>query len=267
MREGAPEQSAEAADPTPRRWRHSLSWYALFLVGWLLYEYTSQPGLAAAVTCAKFGWADWRSAWWLRRVDPDERRGRTCFRFYLAYGLWKVALMASVVMFVLLVISSAVRRRPAGAPGGGMSPAVAGVLAAAGVGFGLSFFMTYLSLWSALRNRVKVWLGAAPHLARTRRYWPPSSGQHNAAPFVTVTTLVITLWFAVFGAAQAGMVLGPGPATLALLALLALASPLTVFVLKYLERRVFARRPEECWPPDELGVVCQADDPEAAVGG
>src|SRR5262249_58165331 len=115
--------------------------------------------------------------------------------------------------------------------------------------------------------RTEVWLGAGRDVGGTRRYWPPSSGQQNAAPFVTVTTLVITLWFAVFGAAQAGMALGPGPATLALLGLLALASPLTVFVLKYLERRVFARRPEECWPPDELGVVCQADDAEAAVDG
>src|SRR5215475_3477379 len=98
------EASAErAAEPPPRGWRLSVSWYALLLLGWLLYEATSQPELAAAVTCAKFGWSDWRAAWWLRRVDPDWRRGRTCFWFYLAYGLWKVAVMASVVMFVLLL--------------------------------------------------------------------------------------------------------------------------------------------------------------------
>ena len=115
--------------------------------------------------------------------------------------------------------------------------------------------------WSALRHRVKVWLGAAPHLARTQKYWPPYSGQQNAAPFVTVTTLIITLWFVVFAVAMAGVALGPVFAgLLPLLALLALASPLTVFVLKYLERRVFARNPEECWPLDELGAVYQADD-------
>ena len=245
MRKGTCEPAEEQA---PRSWRVHVRWSALFLLGWLLYEATSQPGLAAAVTCAKFGWSDWRVAWWLRRVDPDWRRGRTCFWFYLAFGLWKVAVMALLFMFLLVQLAAA------------LAPAAVGVLAAAGVGFGLSFFMTYLSLWSALRNRIKVWLGAAPHLARTRRYWPPASGQHNAAPFVTVTTLVITLWFAVFGAAQVGMVLGPGPATLVLLALLALASPLTVFVLKYLERRVFARNPEDCWPPDELGAVYQTDD-------
>src|SRR5204863_3305712 len=134
---------------------------------------------------------------------------------------------ASVVMFFLLLASSMVRRKPAWAPqGGNLSPAVAGVLIAAGVGFGLSFFATYVSVWSALRHRVKVWLGAAPHLARTQKYWPPYSGQQNAAPFVTVTTLIITLWFVVFAVAMAGVALGPVFAgLLPLLALLALASP------------------------------------------
>jgi len=173
-------------------------------------------------------------------------------------------------MFFLLLAGSMLRRKPAWAPqAGGMSPAVAGVLIAAGFGFGLSFFATYVSIWSALRHRVKVWLGAAPHLARTQKYWPPSSGQQNAAPFVIATTLIITLWFVVFGVAIAGMALGPALAgILPLLALLALTSPLTVFVLKYLERRVFARNPEECWPPDEPEAVYQADDsPDAVSGG
>ena len=258
MYEGPPERPDE---PEPRRWLVAPSWYVLVLLGWLLYEWTAQPGLAAAVTCAKFGWADWRTACWLRRVDPDPRRGRTCFWFYVAYGLWKVALMATLVMFVLLLVGAAANRRQAARPpGAGLSPAAVGVLAAAGVGFGLSFLTTYLSLWSALRNRVKVWLGAAPDLARRERYWPPYRGEQNAAPFVTVTTLVLTLWFALLGTALACLAWGPGPASGVLLGLLTLASPLTLFVLKYLERRVFARSPEECWPPDEVGVVYQGDE-------
>src|SRR5437763_14614346 len=116
MSKGTTERAEEQA---PRSWGVHVSWSAFFLLGWLLYECTSQPGLAAAVTCAKFGWSDWRAGWWLRRVDPDERRGRTCFWFYLAYGLWKVAVMASLVLFVLLVGRSGVRRGAAGGPGGG----------------------------------------------------------------------------------------------------------------------------------------------------
>jgi hypothetical protein len=258
------EQATFPGQEGPRRWEPQIPWYALLLVGWLLYEYTSQPALAAAVTCAKFGWTDLRTALWLRRVDPSWRRGQTCFWFYLAYGLWKVALMATLVMAVLLVLSAGARRQPAG-PGAPLSPAVRGVLLAAGGSFGLSFLLTYVSLWSALRNRVKVWLGAAPHLARAQRYWPPCQGQQNAAPFVAVTTCILTLWFAVLGTAWAGMALGPAVGFLLVL-LLALASPVTLFVLKYLEKRVFARSPEECWPPEEVGLVCQTDDLDPALG-
>jgi len=204
----------------------------------------------------------------LRRVDPDWRRGRTCFWFYLAYGLWKVAVMSLVVILVLVLAGSMVRRPPAWAPQRrGLSPAAAGVLVAAGLGLGLSFFATYVSIWSALRNRVKVWLGAAPHLARKRKYWPPSSGEHNAAPFVTITTLILTLWFAVFAAALVSLGMGPAVAGVTPLTLLAVASSLTVFVFKYLERRIFARSPRQCWPPDELEAVYQTDDPEAVIEG
>src|SRR6266571_5337383 len=145
-----------AEEQASRSWRGHVRWSALFLLGWLLYEATSQPGLAAAVTCAKFGWSDWRVAWWLRRVDPDWRRGQTCFWFYLAYGLWKVAVMSLVVIFLLALAGSMLRRPPAWAQGGGMPPAAVGVLVAAGLGLGLSFFVTYVSVWSALRNGVKV---------------------------------------------------------------------------------------------------------------
>jgi hypothetical protein len=261
------EPSERAPENSPRPWRIHFSWYAVFLLGWLLYECTAQPGLAAAVTCAKFGWSDWRVACWLRRVDPDWRRGQTCFWFYLAYGLWKVAVMSVVVIFLLALAGSMVRRPPVWAQGGGMPPAAVGVLIAAGLGLGLSFFATYVSVWSALRNGVKVWLGAAPHQARVRKYWPPSSGQHNAAPLVTITTLIVTLWVGVFAAALVSLGLGPAVAGVTPLALLVVASSLTVFVFKYLERRIFARSPTQCWPPEELEPVYQVEDPEAVIEG
>src|SRR4051812_15316482 len=117
MSKGTPERAEEQA---PRSWGVHVSWSALFLLGWLLYEATSQPGLAAAVTCAKFGWSDWRAAWWLRRVDPDWRRGRTCFWFYLAFGLWKVAVMALLFMFLLVQLAAALARgNPGWAPQAG----------------------------------------------------------------------------------------------------------------------------------------------------
>jgi len=262
------EPSHPAADATesPERSRRLPIWLVLFLLGWLLYELTSQPGLAAAVTCAKFGWADVQTAYWLRRVDPEWRRGQVCFWFYVAFGLWKIALMALLMMMAIIMVSHAVNR-----PGqiqaqpNGVSPALIGVLATAGLGFGLCLLTTYLAVGVALRHRVKVWLGTAPHRAREQRYWPPYRGHQNAAPFVTLTTLILTLIIvlAIVGAYlidRPPMAWGPAQQVAGIVMLiLGLGSfPATITVLKFLEQRVYARTPEECWN-SEAGVIYHED--------
>jgi hypothetical protein len=247
-------------------WKPRLTWPALLLAGWLLYEATAQPGLAAAVTCAKFGWADFQAARWLLRVDPDRRRGRACFWFYLAFGLWKVAVLATAVTIAILFLGSLVhpgRRRLGGAA---LSPVLGGALVAAGVGFGLSFLTTYVALWAALRSRVKVWLGFAPHRARTERFWPPCHGLTNAAPFVTVTTLILTLW--AFLLTLLLLVAGGGQFQAVFLGLLLagvfLAFPAIALVFRLFDRRVFARTPHECWVTADGEAAYETPDGEAA---
>jgi hypothetical protein len=249
----------------PRRgWAPHLTWSALLVAGWLLYEATAQPGLAAFVVCAKFGWPDLRAARWLLRVDPDRRRGQTCFWFYLAFGLWKVAVMATALMLLLLFLGTLFPRMPRRA--GGWSPVLGGVLAAAGLGFGLSFLATYAALASALRNRVKVWLGPAAHRARTGRFWPPAHGVTNAAPFVTVTTLIITLWVVLL--TLLGLVIAWGPGVLLsfvlLLGLFVGAFPAFLVIFRALDHRVFARSPGECW--DALPGEEVYESADAALG-
>lgn len=257
-----------AMDDDPDRaggWKPRLTWPALILFGWLLYEATAQPGLAAAVTCAKLGWSDFRVAYWLRRVDPDRRRGRACFWFYVAFGLWKVAVLATAVMFTLLFLGSLVHpgRRRFGGPG--VSPVLAGVLVAAGVGFGLSFLATYVALWSAIRSRVKVWLGSAPHRARAGRFWPPCHGLTNAAPFVTVTTLILTLWAFLLSLLVLGMIGGRLQVVFLglLLAGVFLAFPAIALAFRMLDRRVFAQTPHECWETPDGEAAYETADGEA----
>jgi hypothetical protein len=246
-------------------WRPRLSWPFLLLAGWVLYEATAQPGLAAAITCAKFGWPDFRAAWWLRRVDPDRARGQACFWYYLAFGLWKIAVLASGMMVALLFLGSIINGRPRAFGGPVISPVLSGIFVAAGVGFGLSFLATYVALWSALRHGVKVWLGTAPYHARTERFWPPRHGRTNAAPFVTVTTMILTLWgFLLTLLILAAM--GRGfhafvPALL--LAAIFLAFPAFLIVFRLLDRRVFAQTPHECWKSSADEVVYEAADGEA----
>jgi hypothetical protein len=235
----------------------------LLLAGWLLYECTAQPGLAAAVACAKFGWTDVQAACWLRRVDPDRRRGTTCFWCYLTFGLWKVAVMATVVMILLGFLGTLFDAGPP-PPGNNPSPVLGGALVAAGVGFGLSFLTTYVALWSALRNGIRIWLGVAPHRARAGRFWPPSHGQVNFAPYVAFTTLVLTVWavvalvVAVLLFWQPRPVRGPG-AGFILLVILALGCIKGLLIsFPVLARRLFARSPPECWPVEPGEAAYQA---------
>src|SRR5437016_4928589 len=96
-------------EDVPSRRRNFLSWPAVLAAGWLFYELTAQPNLGAAVVCAKFGWNDFRTAWWLRRVDPDRRRAWACFWFYLASALWKTAITATVTIFAFAFVAASLR--------------------------------------------------------------------------------------------------------------------------------------------------------------
>jgi hypothetical protein len=233
--------------------RLHLSWPMLFLAGWLLYEFTAEPGLAALVACAKFGWADVRTAFWLRRVDPDRSRGQTCFWGYLTYGLWKVAIMAMLTMIVLGLLNVMVARAAGQArANNGFSPVLGGALAAAAMGFSLSFPTSYLALWSAYRNGVRIWLGHAPSRARKERFWPPRHGRVNAAPFVGFTSLIMTLWFIVFGAIALAMMVPPnGWGILAFWLGLLAAIVITMILLFRVSLRVIALSPQECWIAEE----------------
>ncbi len=251
-----------ANDSERRGWmsRVHLSWPMLIAAGWLLYEITAQPGLGALVACAKFGWVDVRAAFWLRRVDPDRWRGRTCFWAYLSYGLWKTAIMATLTMIAMglfgVLLDQAARRPPVN---NGFSPVLEGMLAAAMIGFGLSFPITHLALWSARRNGVRIWLGRAPHVARAERFWPPTHGKINAAPFVGITCIIVTLWFLllVWGGGMALVVpMGPIGTMIYISASLCFILRLLLGIIRNFSQ-VFATSPQECWSLEESESVYQ----------
>ena len=249
-------------DRTERRgWfgRLHLGWPMLFLAGWLLYEFTAQPGLAALVACAKFGWADVRTAFWLRRVDPDRSRGQTCFWCYLSYGLWKVAIMATLTMIVLGLLNVIVERAAGQAQANnGFSPVLGGALMAAAMGFSLSFPTSYFALWLAYRNGVRIWLGQAPSRARKERFWPPRDGGINAAPFVGFTTLAMTIAAIFLSIPIFGALIQPGGVEILVLALGMMASLVLVpVVFIRLSSQLIARSPQECWIIAEDEAVYQ----------
>jgi hypothetical protein len=253
MAEVYAEHQQEMPSRGRRDWRVHLSWTTLIILGWVLYELTSQPALGAGVACAKFGWSDLRAAFWLRRVDPDRQRGTVCFWWYVTFALWKVAVMAVLAAFVISFISAACDGPPNPAmPRKPVSPVLHGIAGAMGVGFGLSLLSSYVAMWIALRKGISVWLGSAPHRARTERYWPPCEGKVNFAFYVTFTTLILSIPLI------SGLVVGaillldaprPGPwGAFAVLTLTLFTIGALIVAFPAVTRRVVAQTPQECWP-------------------
>jgi hypothetical protein len=253
------ERENNAAEQPSWFGRWHLSWPMLFLAGWLLYEFTAQPGLAALVACAKFGWSEVCTAFWLRRVDPDRWRGQTCFWAYLTYGLWKVAVMATLTMILLGFLSVLLDRGPRQQGNIDFSPVLGGTLAAALVGFGLSFPTTYVALCLARHHGVRLWLGHAPNRARKERFWPPRHSGINAAPFVGFTCLVLTMWLLVFAAVSLAVIVQPGGGGIALFWFGTLLAMFVVMMSLFrLSLQVIARSPQECWAIEDGEAVYQA---------
>jgi hypothetical protein len=239
--------------------RLHLSWPMLLLAGWLLYEFTTQPGLAALVACAKFGWPDVSTAVWLRRADPYRRRGQTCFWCYLSFGTWKIAVMSTVTM-ILLVVVNIIRVCALGQPGGDVVFSMfLGSISAAVIGVGLLCLTTYVALWLARRHGIRIWMGNAPRRARQERFWPPWHGHHNAAPFVVATALGVTLltligllivFILTFAAAQ--------PWAPYALFFAVIAPPALILAIRDASKSVVARSPQECWGADAIEAVYEA---------
>src|SRR5260370_16185116 len=80
---------AQAQSET-RKWRESLTWSALIIIGILIYEFMTQPILGVIVVCSKFGWNDFLIAYLLRKVDSNQTRGRSVSWFCTAAGLLNV---------------------------------------------------------------------------------------------------------------------------------------------------------------------------------
>lgn len=262
----ARDEPHEAAEP--RRRRPSLVLPALLAIGILVYELTAQPGLGAAIACTKFGWDDFLTARWLRRRDPDRRRGRASFWLFVAAGLWKTAVTGVVVLFAVAFVDALVRRQA----GGGRPPAevLAGAFAAALIGFFLSTLATARAFLTALRHRVRLWIDSRVHYDRRADHWPPAStdGRRNRAGAVLFTALflgmlvLLTVFHVVVRAALRGWAGGLQPkrdladhlANLFSCGVFLLVPVLILVFRDIVAQLAFARTPAECWEADRLAA-------------
>ena len=216
------------------------SWLVVGAVAFLIFEATSSASLAMAMGCLKFGWHDLWMARKLKRADPNRARGRTVARFTTAWGMLKVCLIATLMMFVILFVEEAARGPGANGQLGGPPETFITAAAICMVGWLLSCSVSMLGVVSALRNRVKVWVG----------------GRENRAPVVLFCALTAFGTFALFPLLAVVIAvcsqLGVGrdfPAIPFMIVLALIAVPGGILATRdYFLLTIVARTPEECWP-------------------
>lgn len=246
----------EAAE---RRRRRLLIWPTLMALGWLIYELTSQPNLGVVIVCAKFGWNDFRTALWLRRRDPNRRRGWACFCFYLASGLWKMAITAVVAMFAIGFLAGALEKGNQRAGPQQMPPWFPGACLTALIGFLLSTVTTLLALWLGWRHGVRFWLSPSIHRYRRRDIWPPyevdwvptnQGGRLLLTMLIVIAVPIVVLLTILPGLA---IVRGLGPVGFGVcFVMLILAIPVALLTgVGSLKRRFIAVVPWQCWTPED----------------
>ena len=242
------------------RWLHLSAW----VVALVVFEMTADPSLVVVVGCSKFGWAQLRAARWLRKSDPNRRRGRACGWFYVSWGLWRISIVATLLMFVVIFLFQILRERLGAAPKVGNAPPIQFVMAflVAFFGFAFSTLTSIFGVVSAWRSRTRVWVGRAGINSFRGRTWPPvTSGADwnrigglllTAVPlallggsFLPLSIVLTIAWIAARGiageiAAELTIYVG-GTFSIIAGAIVLLA------LMDAAKRRMEARSPADCW--------------------
>lgn len=219
-------------EPPARRWAEHVSWGAMLALGWLIYELTAQPAIGIVVACGKFGWNDLLTAHWLLRHDPDRGRGRTCFWFYVASGLWRITVAAFIITGIILIVAVVMGQRGQKMPRGLFFTAMTSA-----AGIMLLAVIPLIGVLCARLYGVKVWIDSSIHDYRRGNIWPPQPTGINSAMGLLFPALMVPITLTAIVTFKLGF-----------LPLLA-----SVFgegiLLWYLFRGVSARTPYECWEP------------------
>lgn len=167
-----------------------LVWGVLVAVAVALYEIAQQPALLGTTIALKFAWGDARTGWWIRRRDPNRRRGKAHFRLYLGFGLWKAA-GAAFVLGILFGFIDSIVRKPAAQPVAQnlvfFHMVVGSVLGSLALAY-LGSFACFSAFVSAVRESFKLWLNSRVAADRVRDRWPPTQGESNAVVWMGYAT-------------------------------------------------------------------------------
>ena len=155
-------------DPTSDRpWfpgGDAVSW--LFpLLGLLAFECFADPCLSVVIACLKFGYSDFRTAWWLNG-DPRGFRGTAVSLCYFTRGLYVVAMSACVIVVVLIVCEPLLNQN--------LVVNIDSLLAGLVMWFSGLFLGTAcggVALHYVAQHQIRVWMDPSIHQARCENRW------------------------------------------------------------------------------------------------
>jgi hypothetical protein len=238
------------------RSRRLIVWSALAFVALLIYELTARPAFGIVILCTKFGWDNFLTAYWLRRIDPNRARARTCFWFLIASGVFRAMSAASglcVILFVFQVLGIQNRAAP-------FPPEILVAFRIFVVGSFISVLAIYFGFWNAFRSGLRIWL-ASP-VVSDKEFQKRNWTEHVL--ILALLPLGLVAGFYIFPVMA--MVLDPQEKWLGLFISLWIIWMVGIAFLLFklffaLKRRLLAEQPGECWEPDLLGELMVSQMP------
>lgn len=167
-------------------------WLLVFTAAWLLFDIFTEPALAVAVASFKFGWNDFVNGLWLRKRDPDRRRGNTHFVFYSAAAFWRITVTTFLIVVAGLIIVGMLAgingQQPANNRAGWQLTGMTMFIVC--ISFVLSSLTSWVAMLLAWRRRHKVWLHSDVRVDRRRKLWPPRPFGNNQLSRVITTSMI-----------------------------------------------------------------------------
>lgn len=242
-----------------------MPWWLIGSIAFAIAELTTHPAIGIVVLCLKFGWNDFLLGLWLRRRDPDRKRGAVCSWFYWALGLWRVGMWSFILLFSFAFVVFGLLEQHVGK---GRDPIELGYCAT--IMFGsvmLGLGTTFIGMWRGWRTRQRVWLSSTIYESYKLREWPPVSGA--GAPNLLKRIVIMTgcmTFVAVLPAIAVGVVallkaaqVQPGAQNAdagALGAVVGAGVPIggavvVLWICSAILKRLEAGRPDQCWAEAE----------------
>ena len=170
--DGFPRDVDELGPDARKSWLDRPWMWPLFgLIGIVVFELTTSPGLAVAVFCVKLGMGDVRLGVWLARTDPNPQRGTITGLMAASLVGLKITLASLVISIILAVLSQTMDQNA------GQNQAVIGQCAkslgiTAAVAMCVSLLIARWGFFQARRAGQKVWLESSMRRAPTENIWP-----------------------------------------------------------------------------------------------